>query len=605
MTRESTPDTGRSRIARLVPLVWWVRRYERPWLRLDVIAGLAVGGLVIPKALGYAGIAGVPVQYGLYAAAAGTILYALFGTSRQISTGPSAALATLAGGAVLAAGASGQDAVQMAASVTFVSGILLLVMAVFRMGWISQFLSRAVIIGFLFGAGIQTAIGELGGITGSPESGSNSWEKLGSWISNLSEANRTTFIVGLISLAVVFGVRYVAPRVPGALVLLVGGLLASTILDLAERGVAMVGEVPKGLPALVLPSFSYMGDHYLVVLAAAIGLVLIGFSQTAGDARSFAARHRYRVDINQECVAQGMSNVGSGLLQGIPVSTSLSASSLNDHTGAKTPVSSLVTGALIVLTMLFLAPLFSNLPKPVLSALIIEAVIMGMVDVAAMRRLRRVKRSDFWIAVAAILAVLSSGVLAGVVIGIALSIGWLVYVSISPNMPLLGRETGTQVFRDLAEHPDGEKYPGLVVLGFDAGLFFIDADSLEDRLTDLIQADSGLHTVVVSFEGVNYIDSQGSEKLGQILEVAHDYGVELRLARVKPRVMQVLRRDGIIERLGETAIYGNLYEATKDRIPPAGQTLAGGIPGPGGTLSTAPRSESDGGGFSRHSGERS
>ena len=573
MAREPTPDPARSGLARYVPLLDWAPRYQRQWLRPDVIAGLAVGGLVVPKALGYAGIAGVPVEYGLYAAAAGTVLYAVFGTSRQISTGPSAALATVAGGAVLAVGATGQDAVAMAASVTFVSGLLLLVMALFKLGWISQFLSRAVITGFLFGAGVQTAIGELGGITGSSESGSNSWQKLASWISNLSETNRTTLIVGLASLLVVFGVRVVAPKIPGALVLLVGGLLASAVFGLADHGVAMVGDVPKGLPQVVLPSVTFLADHYAVVLAAAVGLVLVGFSQTAGDARSFAARHRYRVDIDQECVAQGVANAGSGLLQGIPVSTSLSASSLNDHTGAKTPVASLVTGAVVVLTMLFLAPLFSNLPKPVLSALIIEAVIMGMVDVAAMRRLRRVKRSDFWIAVAAILGVLSSGVLAGVVIGIVLSIGWLVYVSAFPAIPLLGRKPGTQAFRSLDEHPDGETYPGLLILGFDAGLFFVDADALEDRLTALILADPQVDTVVVSFEGVNYIDSQGSEKLRQIHEFTQDNGVELRLARIKAPVMEVLRRDGMVERLGKTALYGNLYEATEDHIPPATGTV--------------------------------
>lgn len=221
--------------------------------------------------------------------------------------------------------------------------------------------------------------------------------------------------------------------------------------------------------------------------------------------------------------------------------------------------------------MLFLAPVFSNLPKPVLSALIIEAVLMGMVDIAAMRRLLRVKRSDFWIAVAAILGVLSAGVLAGVVIGIALSIGWLVYVSTRPEMPLLGRETGTQAFRRLDEHPDSESYPGMLVLGFDAGLFFIDADALEDRLAELVRTNPDVGTVVVTFEGVNYIDSQGSEKLGQIIEFARNGGIELRLVRIKPRVMQVLRSDGVIQRLGETAVYGNIYEATKDHIPAAGR----------------------------------
>jgi sulfate permease, SulP family len=565
----------RSKVARILPILAWARHYERSWLRPDLIAGLTVAALVVPKALGYAGIAEVPIQYGLYAAAAGAILYALFCTSRQIATGPSAALSAVAAGAVLAAAASGKDAVTMVASITFVSGAFFVVLAVFKMGWISQFLSKAVIVGFLFGAGIQTTIGELGKITGTKSTGDNSWQKLADWIGDLGGTHAATLVVGVVSLIVIFGLRFVAPRVPGALVLVVGGLLATWLLGLEARGVALVGDVPSGLPAVALPDFAYIRDHLYDVLTAATALLMIGFSQTAGDARAFAAKHRYQVDVNQESLAQGVANVGSGLLQAIPVSTSLSASSLNDQTGARTPLSSLVTGVIVVLTMLFLAPLFSQLPEAVLAAIIIEAVVMGMMDVPAMRRFFRVKRFDFWIALVALLGVLSAGVLAGVIIGIALSIGWLVYVSATPAMPVLVRQPGTEVFRPADDCPEGETYPGLLVLGFDAGLFFIDANALEDRIrSGAHEADPRLQIVVLDFEGVNYIDSQGSETLGGILELVRSHGAELRLARVKPSVMDVLLRDGVVDRIGGSNIHGNLFEASRDLIPPAADAAA-------------------------------
>ena len=196
---------------------------------------------------------------------------------------------------------------------------------------------------------------------------------------------------------------------PGALVLVVAGMLASSLLDLGEHGVALVGDVPRGLPTPELPDVELVGDHLATVVVAAVALLLIGFSQTAGDARAFAARHRYRIDVDQESVAQGMANVGAGLFQGMPVSTSLSASSLNESAGARTPVASLVTGALVLLTLLVLAPLFSDLPKAVLGAVIIDAVVFGMIDVGELRRLRRVARFDFVIALAAIVGVLSVG----------------------------------------------------------------------------------------------------------------------------------------------------------------------------------------------------
>ena len=218
--------------------------------------------------------------------------------------------------------------------------------------------------------------------------------------------------------------------------------------------------MPRGLPTPELPDLDVVREHFAVIGIAAVALLLIGFSQTAGDARAFATRHRYRIDVDQESVAQGMANVGAGVFQGMPVSTSLSASSLNESAGARTPVASLVTGALVLATLIVLAPLFSGLPKAVLAAIIIDAVVFGMIDVAELRRLHRVTRFDFWIAVAAIVGVLSVGVLAGVVVGVVLSLGWLVYVATRPPMPLLGREPGTQVFRDLDEHPDDETLDG-------------------------------------------------------------------------------------------------------------------------------------------------
>ena len=294
-----------------------------------------------------------------------------------------------------------------------------------------------------------------------------------------------------------------------------------------------------------------------------MALLLIGFSQTAGDARAFATRHRYRIDVNQESVAQGMANIGAGVFQGMPVSTSLSASSLNESSGARTPVASLTTGVLVVATLLVLAPLFSDLPKAVLAAIIIDAVVFGMIDLAELRRLYRVTRFDFWIAAAAILGVLSAGVLAGVVIGVVLSLGWLIYVATRPPMPLLGRQAGTQVFRDLDENPGDETYPGVAVLRLDGGLFFATAEALEDRIRALADAEPPLRVLVLDFEGVNFIDSQGAAKLTEILELTEAAEVVLRLARVKPSVLAVLDADGIVARIGADHLHGNVHRAVE------------------------------------------
>ena len=347
--RERGPSDGsvrlsRTGIARYAPIADWLPRYDRSMLRGDVLAGIAVAAMIVPKDLGYAGIAGIPVQNGLYAAAAGAIVYALFCTSRHISTGPSSSLAAVAGGAVLVAGVEAAQAAELVAAITLVTGALFLLLAVLRLGWIARFLSRAVVTGFLAGAAVDVVIGELPKLTGTDASGETAWGELASWIRSLGDVSGTTVLVGVVALAVILGLRFSAPRVPGALVLVVGGLLATPLFDLDAHGVALVGDVPRGLPTPVLPDVDVFTEHYATILAAAAGLLLIGFSQTAGDARAFAARHRYRIDVDQESVAQGMANVAAGAFRGMPVSTSLSASSLNESAGARTPLASLVTG---------------------------------------------------------------------------------------------------------------------------------------------------------------------------------------------------------------------------------------------------------------------
>ena len=559
-----TQDEVPRGLARFVPAARWLPRYRREWLRPDIAAGIAVTALVVPKNLGYAEIAGVPLQNGLYAAAAGAILYALFCTSRHISTGPSSSIAAVAGAAVLATEVGGEDAAQLVAAIALATGLLFIVFAALRLGWIAQFLSKAVITGFLAGAAIDVVIGELPKLTGTSGHGDNAWDELGSWIGSLGDVHWDTVLVAVTALAVILVLRWRKPSVPGALVLLVAGLLASAAFDLGAAGVALVGDVPSGLPTPEIPDASLIGDHYAAIGIAAAGILLIGFSQTAGDARAFATRHRYRIDANQEAVAQGMANVGAGVLQGMPVTTSLSASSLNESSGARTEMSSLITGGLVIATLLFLAPLFSDLPKAVLGAVIIDAVVFGMIDLPEFRRLRRVARVDFWIAVAAVIGVLSAGVLAGVVIGVVLSLGWLVYVSTRPPMPLLGREPGTGVFRDLDENPGDETFPGVPVLRLDGGLFFATTEALEERFEELSR--DGSRAVVLDFEGINFVDSQGAAKLSEIHEVTEADGVSLRLARVKPQVRRVLEADGFLEQIGRDRVHGNIPGAVDAAI---------------------------------------
>ena len=356
-----------ARASRLLPALDWLPRYDRSFLRGDLAAGIAVTALIVPKNLGYAGIAGIPIENGLYAAAAGALIYALFCTSRQISTGPSSSLAAVAGGAVLATGVAGDDAAQLVAAITLVTGALFLILAALGLGRIAQFLSKAVVTGFLAGAAVDVVIGELPKLTGTSTSGESAWRELWSWLKTLDDIHWLTLAVG----ARLAGADPRRPLLracdPGRArarrrrARRVGRVRSRLAWSRPRRARASRASRSRAPERSDLQG-SRGGDR----VAASIALLLIGFSQTAGDARAFAARHRYLIDVNQESVAQGMANVGAGVFQGMPVSTSLSASSLNESAGARTPLASLFTGAFVLLTLVVLAPLFSSLPKAVL-----------------------------------------------------------------------------------------------------------------------------------------------------------------------------------------------------------------------------------------------
>lgn len=558
---------------RVLSISEWLPKYRRADLRFDVIAGVSVAALVVPKALGYAGIALVPIQNGLYAAAAGALLYAMFGTSRQISTGPSSALAAVAASAVVTAGMPPEEAPALVAAVTLVAGALFVILAVLKMGWISRFLSKAVITGFLFGAAIEVVVGELPKLAGTSTSGKNAWQEFIDFVTTFDERHTATMVTGVVALAVILVARFTWPKLPGALLLVVGGLLASNLFDLADRGVATVGEVPRGLPAPELPGWSVFSENAATIATAALAVVLIGFSQTVGDARMFAARHDYRIRVDSESIAQGVSNIGSGLVQGMPVSTSLSASSLADSSGARTQMASMVTGAVVVLTLLIFAPVFSDLPKPVLGAIIIDAVVFGMMDVAGMRRLRRVSTFDFWIAMLALLGVLTAGVLAGVIIGIILSLGWLVYVNAKPPLRELGRRPGTTTFRALDDFPTYETYDGLLIIRFDGAMYFVTTEVFVDQLRERVErADPPIDRVVIDFESVNYLDSQGSGELDRLIQAAADRGMSVYFARLKTDVQAMLDADGVIERLGAERVHTSVDDAVNAALADAATT---------------------------------
>ena len=371
-------------------------------------------------------------------------------------------------------------------------------------------------------------------------------------------------VVGVAGLAVLFGLKILAPRVPAELVAVVLGIAATVVFDLGDRGVALIAEVPRGLAVPSLPDLDLIRDNWETVIGTAVGLVLIGFSVTTAGVRQYANKHNYRVDVDQELLAQGMSNVSSSIFQGIFNNGSLSKSPVNDGAGARSQVASLAQAGFIILTLLVLAPIFSYLPEAILGAIIIAAVTLGMMDVPEMRRLLLVKPYEFGAAIAALLGVMTFGILQGVFIGVGISIIWLVAVSALPYIPELGRKPGTDAFYDIAAHDDCETVAGVKVLRFDGGLFFVNADALADRLRQMrVETPAGIDGVVLSMEGVNFIDTEGADVLMAVAQAGIDKQIDLHLARVKPQVLEVLERDGFFELVDRDHVHDNIDAAVR------------------------------------------
>ena len=557
-------DNGESGfLARRLPILHWLPRYSKSWLTGDIVAGLSVWALMVPQALGYAAISGVPVQYGLYAAAIGLIVYAFFASSPHVVTGPSSAIAAVTGAAVLSVARAGSsEAIALVAAITLLAGLILIFLSILKMGWVSNFLAESVLTGFIFGIGIEVAVGQLKHISGTKVAGENCWSKLMQLAESLPQAHATTLLVGIIALAILFTLKIFAPKVPSALVALVLGIGASTILDLQGMGVAVVGKVPQGFPTPATPVIGLITENSSLVVTTAICVVLVGFSESLAAARQYATKYHYDIDVNQEMLAQGMANVTAGIFQSINVSGSLSKSSVNVASGGRSQMASLAQGGFVILTFLLLAPLFANLPKAVLGAIVIQAVVFGLMDVKAMKRIYRLNRTEFKVGIIALLSVLTFGTLQGVINGLLMSLAVLVARVSKPEIPVLGRLPGTNVYHRLESHQDSETYPGLVIIRFDGPLFFATTNALRDKVRSLTRgATPAVKTILIDMEGVDNIDLQGADMLSEITENMKNTGVAIHIARVKQAVMSRLKKVGVDQVIGPDRIHNRVFEA--------------------------------------------
>ncbi|MDX1780335.1 MAG: sulfate permease [Thalassovita sp.] len=552
----------RQSLERHLPILEWSKTYDKDTLTSDMVAAIIVTIMLIPQSLAYALLAGLPAEMGLYASILPLVAYAIFGTSRALAVGPVAVVSLMTAAAVGNLALQG-TAEYAAAAITlaFISGVILLVLGIFRLGFLANFLSHPVIAGFITASGVLIATSQLKHIFGIDAHGHNLVELLGSLFENQHLTNPITLFIGLTTTAFLFWVRKglkplllgfgLKPRLADILAKAgpVGAVVATTlvtwIFGLADQGVKIVGDVPMGLPPLTMPSFN--ADIWSSLFVSALLISIIGFVESVSVAQTLAAKKRQRITPDQELVGLGASNIAAAVSGGYPVTGGFARSVVNFDAGAETPAAGAFTAVGILFAALLLTPLLFFLPKATLAATIIVAVL-SLVDFSILTRTWKYSKIDFAAVAATIFLTLGFGVEIGVSTGVALSVLLFLYKTSRPHVAEVGLVPGTQHFRNILRH-DVQTDPNLVTLRVDESLYFANARFLEDYIYERIVRDEPIKDVVLQCSAVNEIDMSALESLEAINHRLHDAGIRLHLSEVKGPVMDRLKRSEFLEEM--------------------------------------------------------
>jgi sulfate permease, SulP family len=532
-----------------LPALTWLRAYDKSWLSGDLIAGVTLAAYLLPAALGDASLANLPPQAGLYACLFGGLVFWLFCSSRHTAITVTSAISLLVGASL--GGIAGGDESRfgaLAAATAVLVALIAFVAWLVRAGSIINFISESVMVGFKCGVALFLASTQLPKLFGVHGAHGNFWENSGTFLKNLGETNPVSLTVGGIALAALVLGKVFLKNKPVALFVVVGGIVASGWLGLDARGVKLLGTVPQGLPDFGLTGIKWADLNELLPLAFAC--FLLGAVETAAIGRTFAAKHGGRLDANQEFLALAASNLAAGLGRGFPVSGGMSQSLVNEGGGARTPLSGAFAAAIILVVVLFFSSLLAALPQPVLAAVVLVAVA-GLFKVSALKELWRGDRTEFVVAMAAIIGVLGQGLLRGVMIGAIISLVLLIRRASRPQVSLLGRIPGTRRFSDYERHPDNELIPGVLIFRPESGLLYFNMDHVRDTILDRVRAETTLpKLVVLDLSAAPRVDMHSAHMLGSLADELTAAGIRVQVVEARSSVRERLRALGVDAKLG-------------------------------------------------------
>ncbi|WP_350179203.1 solute carrier family 26 protein [Phaeodactylibacter sp.] len=548
-----------------IPILDWLPKYKRSYLSGDIQSGLTVAIMLVPQGMAYGLLAGLPPIYGLYASLFSLVLYAIFGTSRQLSVGPAAIVSMLVAAGIYNLGAdlSPAEMVSIAVSIALLAGLMQLVLGVFRLGVLVNFLSHPVIAGFASAAAFIIAFSQLKHLLGIPLQRSNNIFVLAAdAIEHIGQLHWLTLGISLGSVAILRGLKRISKAIPGALVVVLLGTLLVVGFELDQQGVAIIGKVPEGLPAFAWPNIS--PDRLLNVWPIAMTIGIISFIESVAIAKTMGRQQNTpRIDPNQELIALGITKIGGAFFQAFPTSGSFSRSAIHVESGAKTGISSLISALIITLTLLFFTEWFFYLPKAVLAAIILSAVI-NLVDYQEARHLWTADRRDFWTMLATFTATLLLGIQDGVLIGVLLSLAIMVYRNSRPHIAVLGQLPNSRRYRSIGRFSNAQQHEEVLIVRFDAQLYFGNADYFRDELERLVTHEGrALKLFILDASSIHDIDTTGAEALSEIISVLQNRNIRFFISGVVGPARDALTRHGLMQVIGARNQFIQIHDAVE------------------------------------------
>jgi high affinity sulfate transporter 1 len=548
------------RIERWMPGIRALRTYERSWLQRDVIAGIVLVTLLVPQGMAYAELAGLPAIHGLYTTVLCLVAYALVGPSPILVLGPDSSLGPMIAATIVPLAAGSEEmAIALAGMLALLVGVVTVGAGVARLGFVADLLSSPVRTGYLAGLSVTIFIGQLPKLFGFSTDASGLMDEARAFLESLDLTNPWALGIGLLSLVIILGLKQLSPRTPGILVAVVVSIGLSIVLDLESRDVAVIGMLPQGFP---LPSFPAVPlEDIPVLFASALGISLVAIGDTISTSGGFARRAGYEIDGNQELAGIGSANLAAGLFSGFPVSTSGSRTAVSFQSGAKTQLTGLVAAGLVIAMLLVVPGLVQDMPQPVLAAVVIAASI-SLLDVAELRRLYRVRKTEFALAIACALGVMFIGVLEGIIVAVALSVVYIFKRAWAPYSAVLGKSPDVPGWHDIRRYPDAEQIPGLLIIRWSAPLFFANANQFRDLIRELVKAAAvPPRWVLVAAEPITDIDTTAGAVLADLDLELNSGGIHLAFAELQSSVRDTIVLYGLLETIDEARFYDSVPEA--------------------------------------------